>query len=136
MMVLLQQFLRQLLRTRLLSIAITLLISLHLGLLRRRRARRWVKCLGRQHLRRVEHEIHRLHGFPVELEEVQARDVVIGVSEDLVGFDQFGLFVAGVHGLVVGAGRGHDLAAVDAEGLQDEGAVAGEGIDSVLPLEE
>ena len=61
---------------------------------------------------------------------------MVWVSEDLVGLDEFGLFVAGVDGFVVGAGRRHDLAAVDAKGLQDKRAVAGERVDAVLPLED
>ena len=61
---------------------------------------------------------------------------MVGVGEDLVGFDEFRLFVAGVDCFVVEARGGHELAAVDAEGLEDEGAVAGEGVDAVLPLED
>ena len=63
-------------------------------------------------------------------------DVVVRVGKDLVGSHEFRLLVAGVDGFIVGAGGGHDLAAIDAEGLEDKGAVAGQIVDAVLPLED
>jgi len=61
---------------------------------------------------------------------------VVGVCQNLVGFDQFSLLVAGVDGFAVGARCGHDLAAIDGEWLKDEGAVSGERIGAMLPLHE
>lgn len=59
---------------------------------------------------------------------------MVGVREDLVGFHELGLVVALVDGFAVGAWCGGELAAVDGEGLEDEGPVAWEGVGSVLPL--
>jgi hypothetical protein len=61
---------------------------------------------------------------------------MVWVRVDGVVLDEFRLGVAGVDGFIVGARTGHDLAAVDGEGGEEEGAVAGEGVGAVLPLEE
>ncbi len=56
------------------------------------------------------------------------------VGEDLVGLHCFGLLVADVDCVVVGAGRGGELAAVDADGGKGYGAVGVDGVGAVLPL--
>jgi hypothetical protein len=59
---------------------------------------------------------------------------VIGVCENFIGEDEFGLVVARVDRLVVGARGGQQLAAIDSEGLGNDAAVAGEDVGAVLPL--
>lgn len=113
-----------------------LAVSLNLGLgrglgLRRGRG---VQRLRGQHLWRVVDLVQRLHGAAVELEQVQTRDVVEGIGDDFVGFEEFGLFVANVDGVVVGAGRGSQLAPVHADRCQHDAAVAGDRVRAVLPL--
>ena len=87
---------------------------------------RRIECLCRQHLRRRCGQVHGLDGRTVEFIQVQARHVVERVCQDLVRLHQLGLFVADVNCVVVGAGGGGELAAVDADGSQDKTAVAWE----------
>ena len=84
----------------------------------RLRARR-IECLSRQHLGRAGEEKHGVYRRAVKAVQIQSRDIVVRVCEDLVGFHQLGLVVALVDALAVGAGCGGELAAVDGEGLED-----------------
>jgi len=115
-------------------VPITSIRSLGTTLARRASRARRVECLCRQHLWRRCYKVHGLHGRAVELIQVQSRYVVVWVGLDLIGFEQLGLRVADVDCVGVLAGRGGELAAVDAEGGQDYAAVAWEGVCSVLPL--
>ena len=101
---------------------------------RPRRTGRRIQRLRRQHLRRLIRQIHRIQGTSIERKEIQPQRLGVGVSEHLVGFEELELGVASVDGIAVVAGVGGELAAVDGDGGQGEGAVAVFGVGAVLPL--
>lgn len=95
---------------------------------------RRVQRLRGQHLRRAVDEVHGLEWRAVESEQVQTRHIVEGVRDHFVTLHCFRLVVSYIDRLVVLAGRGGELAPVDAERRHHDRAVTGERVGAVLPL--